>query len=235
MIRKVLNILSFYWHRRSRKVYLDYLRSKGITIGVGTVCKDPLTIHIDITRPELIEIGNHVFLHKGTTILSHDWASWCFIYKYHDFIPSHKRIKIGNNIWFGESCTILKGVTIGDNCIIGIGSIVTKDIPANSVAVGSPAKVICTIDEYYNKRKNEYLNEAIEYAQLIKTKGRMPQKEDFYDDYPAFVDKSNFMKYSNYPYLHVFENYDILEKWKKHHQAPCKDWDDFLRLADIKE
>ena len=44
---------------------------------------------------------------------------------------------------------MLKGVTIGDNCIIGYGSTVMKDIPANSVAVGTPTKVICTIEEYF--------------------------------------------------------------------------------------
>ena len=44
------------------------------------------------------------------------------------------------------NCTVLKGVTIGDNCIIGIGSIVTKDIPANSVAIGNPAKVVKKFD-----------------------------------------------------------------------------------------
>jgi serine acetyltransferase len=43
------------------------------------------------------------------------------------------------------------GVTIGDNCIIGAGSIVTKNIPSNSVAAGMPARVICSIDEYYHK------------------------------------------------------------------------------------
>lgn len=51
------------------------------------------------------------------------------------------------------NCTVLKGVTIGDNCIIGIGSIVTKDIPANSVAIGNPAKVVCSLDEYFEKEK----------------------------------------------------------------------------------
>lgn len=53
-----------------------------------------------------------------------------------------KPIKIGNNVWFGGNVTVLPGVTIGDNCTIGGGSTVTKDIPANSVAVGNPCKVI---------------------------------------------------------------------------------------------
>ncbi len=51
-------------------------------------------------------------------------------------------ISIENNVWIGEKATILKGVSIGENSVIGAGSVVTKSIPANCVAVGSPAKVI---------------------------------------------------------------------------------------------
>lgn len=51
-------------------------------------------------------------------------------------------VTIGNNVWIGGSVTILPGVTIGDNVTIGAGSIVTKDIPSNVVAVGNPCRVI---------------------------------------------------------------------------------------------
>lgn len=54
-------------------------------------------------------------------------------------------VTIGDNCWIGGSVTILPGVTIGDNCTIGAGSVVVKDIPANSVAVGNPCKVIVTL------------------------------------------------------------------------------------------
>ncbi|MBR1386549.1 MAG: sugar O-acetyltransferase [Bacilli bacterium] len=53
-----------------------------------------------------------------------------------------KPIIVGNNVWIGGNVVVLAGVTIGDNVVIGAGSIVTKDIPSNSVAVGSPCKVI---------------------------------------------------------------------------------------------
>lgn len=56
-----------------------------------------------------------------------------------------KPVNIGHNVWIGGSVTILAGVTIGDNCTIGAGSVVTHDIPANSIAVGNPARVIRTI------------------------------------------------------------------------------------------
>jgi lipopolysaccharide O-acetyltransferase len=63
-------------------------------------------------------------------------------------IPPVKRdlisspIVIGNNCWFGDRVFIMPGVTIGDGVVVGAGSIVTKDIPANSLAVGAPAKII---------------------------------------------------------------------------------------------
>lgn len=53
-----------------------------------------------------------------------------------------KPIEIGNNVWLGYGVKVLKGVTIGENSLIGAGSIVTKDIPANVVAAGIPCKVI---------------------------------------------------------------------------------------------
>ena len=53
-----------------------------------------------------------------------------------------KPIKVGNNVWIGGNVNVLPGVTIGDNVVIGAGSVVNKDIPSNSVAVGNPCKVI---------------------------------------------------------------------------------------------
>ena len=53
-----------------------------------------------------------------------------------------KPVTIGNNVWIGGSVTILPGVTVGDNVTIGAGSVVTRNIPSNTVAVGNPCKVI---------------------------------------------------------------------------------------------
>lgn len=67
-------------------------------------------------------------------------------------------IKIGDNVWIGGSCVILPGVTIGNNVVIGAGSVVTKDIPDNVCAAGNPCRVIREITEedrpyYYKDRK----------------------------------------------------------------------------------
>lgn len=58
-----------------------------------------------------------------------------------------KPITVGNNVWFGASVIVLPGVNIGDNCIIGAGSVVNKDIAMNSIAVGNPCKVVRTLRE----------------------------------------------------------------------------------------
>jgi acetyltransferase-like isoleucine patch superfamily enzyme len=51
-------------------------------------------------------------------------------------------IVLGNNVWIGANVTLLPGVHIGDNAVIGAGSVVTKDVPADAVAVESPARVV---------------------------------------------------------------------------------------------
>ena len=104
------------------------------------------------TEPYLVKIGNHVSATR-THFETHDGGVWIFRDK-HPKWDKIAPITIGNNVYIGEGCIILPGVNIGNNVIIGARSIITKDIPNNSVAVGSPAKVIKSIDDYYNKVKD---------------------------------------------------------------------------------
>lgn len=55
-------------------------------------------------------------------------------------------ITVGSDVWFGADVSVMPGVTIGSNCVIGAGSVVTRDIPSNSVAVGNPCRVIRSIE-----------------------------------------------------------------------------------------
>lgn len=229
-IKRIIRKIRAEYAMTSSERYIKYLRTKGVRIGQDCMVLDPRDIQVDVSRPELLEIGDHVFLHKGTIIMTHDWAGWCFVYSHNEFIPSHAKVKIGNNVWLGENVTICKGVTIGDNCIIGIGAIVTKNVPANSVAVGVPARVICSYEEYYQKRKQLYTEEAIEYARAIIDCGREPCKKDFYDDYPCFVDGNNYIEY-NYPYSRVFDP-DEFEKWKQSHKRTFNGFEDFMKQVN---
>ena len=89
-----------------------------------------------------IEIGDGSLIGHNTTIatLNHDFNP----IKRQNLTPSS--VKIGKNVWIGSDCTILPGVEIGDGAIIGAGSVVTKSIPTNTIAVGNPARVIKNIE-----------------------------------------------------------------------------------------
>lgn len=232
LLRKLFFRLTGHPEKESSESYIEWLKSRGIKIGKGTRVISPSDISVDITRPELVEIGENVLLHKGTVIMTHDYASRAFVNKYSIFLPSHGRIKLGNNIWLGENVTILKNVEIGDDCIIGSGSVVTKSIPSGSIAVGIPAKVISTFDDYFKKRSEQYAEEAIDYALAIYESGRKPEIKDFYDDYPTFVDGRNYMEY-DYPYSRIFTP-EQFEQWKKSHRAKYFGYDEFMKAVEEK-
>lgn len=221
-----------YYHLslRNSESYISFLRSKGVSIGDGTNIPHPKTVVIDYSRPTLLTIGKNVRLNRGITIQTHDYASMVFVNRDSEFIPSSAPIHIGNNVYFGQQCTVLKGVTIGDNCIIGFGSIVTKDIPANSVATGRPAKVVCTLDEYFEKRRKKEVDEAVKYALSFYERGIEPTVNDFYDDYPIFVDGENYKDY-DYPYSRVFSNSQF-EEWKKNHKKQFNGFNDFMAYVN---
>lgn len=205
-----MNKLKKYYQRyRIRKgdskAYIAFLREKGITIGENVNFRSPSSCVIDVSRPALVEIGSNIDFNHHFTLLTHDFATFVFRNLYNDFVPSSGRVKIGNNIVFGRNVTVLKGVEIGDNCIIGLGSVITKSIPAGSVAVGAPAKVVCTVEDYYHRRKKESVEEALEYGCTIMEKyNREPRIEDFPEEWSLFVTKD---EYDNNPTVRRYINF----------------------------
>ncbi len=110
-----------------------------------------------------VEIGENFYSNHNLTLLDCDKITFgdnvfigpnCGFYAVGHAVDATERndrvytlspITVGNNVWIGGHVSVMLGVTIGDNSVIGAGSVVTKDIPANSVAVGNPCKVIKSI------------------------------------------------------------------------------------------
>jgi acetyltransferase-like isoleucine patch superfamily enzyme len=85
------------------------------------------------------------------------------------------KIKVGNNVSIGDNVTILPGVTIGNNVIVATGAIITKSVPDGVVVAGVPAKIIETVDEYYNKN--------IESFDLTKNLGKKEKAKYLYEKF----------------------------------------------------
>ena len=128
---------------RGIKAHIHLEKGAKITIG------DNVGISSGVLRSALeLSIGNNVIVGALTVIIDTDA---------HPLNPHERRmnptrgakcapIRIGDDVFIGSNCMILKGVTIGDRTIIAAGSVVTKDIPADCIAGGNPAKVIKYID-----------------------------------------------------------------------------------------
>ena len=134
----------------------ELLRERFASVGDGTVVRPPF--HCDYGLH--ISLGAHVFLNFGCVILD------CAPVSIGDrtqigpgvqiLTPDHPRepgpreaglefaraIRIGRNVWIGGGALILPGVTVGDDAIVGAGSVVTRDVPAGATVVGNPARVL---------------------------------------------------------------------------------------------
>lgn len=216
-----------YYHSSS-KTLVKYLRQSGIEVGENVIFRHPRSVRIDVTRPSLVSIGDNVDMNKNFQILTHDWVSGVFRNCFGDMVNSSGKVTIGNNVYFGTDVIVLKGVTIGDNCVIGAGSIVTKDIPSNSVATGSPCRVVCDLQQYYEKRKKQALSEAVEYVNSIRERfNREPIISEMREEFIYFVDKRNIEQYKDV----VPVKYQLgrgYDEWLSNHHAPFTSFEEFL-------
>lgn len=102
------------------------------------------------SEPWMIKIGNDVYITAGTNFLTHDGGT-LILRRENPDLEWTAPIEIGNDVYIGIKCIILPNVKIGNRCIIGAGSVVTKDVEDNSVWAGNPARFICNVDTYLEK------------------------------------------------------------------------------------
>lgn len=125
----------------------------GMKVGEGVTVMKNVSFG---SEPYLTTLEDYVRISSNVTFVNHDGGTWAF-----RDMPEYKgvfkygRIHIGERSFIGCNTTILPGVTIGKRCVIGAGSVVTKDVPDGCVAAGVPARVIMTTEEYAQKCKQK--------------------------------------------------------------------------------
>lgn len=121
-----------------------YARRIGVIVGKG--CR---IYRADFgSEPFLVRIGDRVTVTAGVRFVTHDGAM-CLVVDERGRRFRFAPISVGDNVFLGVNSTILPGVCIGNNCIVGAGAVVTKSVPDNSVVVGVPGRVIGRFDEFF--------------------------------------------------------------------------------------
>ncbi|EHA1082875.1 acetyltransferase [Photobacterium damselae] len=162
--------LPFYMRGKEKMVYnkglttgygcriecFSITKNKNATLKIGINCH--MGDYVHIASGEEVIIGDNCLLASKIYIsdISHGIYSGDGPHSSPDIEPRNhklytKPVYIGNNVWIGEGVSILPGTVIGDGCIIGANSVVNKNIDANCLAVGSPAKVIKKYDKLTQK------------------------------------------------------------------------------------
>jgi acetyltransferase-like isoleucine patch superfamily enzyme len=135
--------------RESRLARIDPVRyARSIGVRVGQECR-----LIGVSRetfgsePYLIRLGDHVTITAGVRFITHDGGVWVMRREFPN-IDVFGTIEIGSNVFIGLNAILMPGARIGDDCVIGAGSVVVKDVPSGTVAAGVPARPLRTLAEY---------------------------------------------------------------------------------------
>ena len=233
----LINLVLFfkYGYKSTSNLYYKYLKNKGIELGNNVKFYSPWTINIDIQRPWMIKIGNNVKITSGVKILQHGYDWSVLQKKYGDVLGSCGKVDIGNNVFIGVNTTILKDVTICDNVIIGANSLVCKSINKEGVYAGNPAKYLMSIDEYYKKRLDCQIEEAVNLVNMYYLKyGRYPKKELLREFFWLFEERKNEINSVFDDVLKLQDNYEFSKSKFLNSTSKFCGYDDFIDYV-IKE
>ena len=171
-------------YKADSESYITFLKRRGAEIGDNVRIFTPAQTYIDTQAPHLLHIGTDVVITGPVTILIHDYSPFVCARSHRNderAAASMRPVYIGDNVFIGWCSTILPGAVIGENSIIGAGSVVSGVIEANSVYAGNPAKKKMEIEEFYNKRIERQEKEAFAvYESYVRSFNTIPSEKDFY-------------------------------------------------------
>lgn len=137
-----------------RKMRAFFLKRKGYDVKYSTIIEG--SVKLDKLYPGGVHIGANTLVAGGTVILSHDHCK-----RVGNNQPYLVDTYVGKNCFIAVGAIILPGITIGDEVIVGAGAVVTKDVPANCVVAGNPAKIVRTGIRMNNFAALENWNEKV--------------------------------------------------------------------------
>lgn len=215
-------------YRCDSKHYIDFLRKGGSKIGDNVVIFSPETFSCDIHNRHLLHIGNDVQITEYVTILTHDY-SWSVIKGMTgEIIGNQNSVIVGNNVFIGMKSIILPGTNIGDNVVIGAGSVVKGIIESNSVYAGVPAKRIMSIFEFRKKRLEKQYEEAKNFAiEYFESFNKWPDQDKFHEYFFLFGNSTISGSVFDQK-LKLMSNYDTSHFIYSTHIPKYKTFDDFL-------
>lgn len=165
IIRKLIYLIDGFSPRKYMKLYNWYLKRIGVDLyGIPRFIHP--SVDFDGKGYPKTHIGENVVLSKNVLILNHDYSITCGLRSIGERIIDHEAywlrdIYIGNNVFVGANVSILPGTIIGDNCIVGAGSVIKGNIPENSIVIGNPAKIVGKTTDWVTQKieKADYLYE----------------------------------------------------------------------------
>ena len=145
----IIGIISRFRNLKSKILYRinPIKESRRLGVKIGKNCRLVGFVNWG-SEPYLIKIGNHVSI-TTSKFITHDGGLWVFRNKKPE-IDFFSPVIIGSNVFIGMDCIIMPGTVIGDNVVIGTGSIVKGKLESNSVYAGVPAKKIKSLNDYEN-------------------------------------------------------------------------------------
>lgn len=157
-----------YPHAHSSEAFADYLRRRGVEVGEGCYFFDAQTINVDLQRPHMLRFGKYVKVTGYVHILCHDYSRSVVLQSGGSHFGEARETVIGDNVFIGTHSIVLMGSHIGADSIIGAGAVVSGTWPEGSVIAGNPARLVCTLDEFAEKRERRELAGAVEFATTFR-------------------------------------------------------------------